>query len=148
MKFERLSSAMINNWTMLDIGELLEQLSPNAKCRSIEDLKRILAQPKMVLIAAFTKDAIIGIANIHFIETITRRVGIIEDVVVDKSYRGKGVGRKLIELLIKEARAKGANCVELTSNSERKEANALYESMGFRKRETNCYRLNLLFCSK
>jgi len=74
---------------------------------------------------------------------LIRKTGIIEDVVVDKNYRGKGIGRKLTEMLIKEAKKRKADCVELTSNPKRAEANAMYESMGFEKRETNCYRLNL-----
>ena len=124
------------------INALLRQLSEKAQKISKEDLKNILKQ-EMFLACAFKGNLLIGMASIYFCQTLIRKTGIIEDVVVDKNYCGKGIGRKLTEMLIKEAKKRKADCVELTSNPKRAEANAMYESMGFEKRETNCYRLNL-----
>ena len=142
MKFRRLRYHMISINTASRINSLLHQLSEEAKDQSIPDFKRILGKRDVFLAGAFDNGVLIGIAGIHFKETLMRKVGIIEDVVVDKNYRGKGIGRKLTEMLIKEARKRKVDCVELTSNPNRKEANSMYESMGFKKRETNCYRLN------
>lgn len=144
MKFKRLKSAMIDDLLSVRINNLLSQLSEKAVEKSPEDLKKILRNRKMFLLGLFGKDGVLaGMAAIHFKETLMRKSGVVEDVVVDSRCRGQGFGRKLIELLIKEAKKNGADCVELTSSPKRVEANAMYENLGFKKRETNCYRLDL-----
>lgn len=70
-------------------------------------------------------------------------VGYIDDVVVDPNYRGKGYGKALSLHCLKVATEKKCKRVELTSRPSRVEANQLYQSLGFEKRETNVYRLDL-----
>ena len=67
----------------------------------------------------------------------------IEDVVVDESARGHGVGAALVFEAIELAKRRGARHVNLTSRSSREEANRLYQRAGFVIRDTNVYRLNL-----
>jgi ribosomal protein S18 acetylase RimI-like enzyme len=67
----------------------------------------------------------------------------IEDVVVDSSARGHGVGEALNIAAIEEARARGAITVELTSRPSREAANRLYQRLGFVARETNVYRYTI-----
>jgi ribosomal protein S18 acetylase RimI-like enzyme len=64
---------------------------------------------------------------------------IIEDVVVDQRWRGRGIGRALVANLLGLAREKGAPGVSLTSNPGRTAANQLYVRMGFSLRSTNSY---------
>ena len=64
---------------------------------------------------------------------------IIEDVIVDESVRGLGIGEALLRRLLDLARDKGANGVALTSNPKRESANRLYQRIGFSLRETNAY---------
>jgi ribosomal protein S18 acetylase RimI-like enzyme len=140
---------MISLDTAARINFLLHQLSEKAKDQSIPDLKRILGKRDVFSVGAFDNGILVGMNSIHFKETLMRKAGIIEnpgdteDVVVDKEYRGRGIARKLNEILIKEARKRKVDCIDLTSNSSRTEAIAMYESMGFEKRDTNCYRLSL-----
>jgi len=61
-------------------------------------------------------------------------------VVIDKSVRGKGFGKEIINFAIEFARQQGAETIDLTSRPARIEANELYKSVGFRLRETNAYR--------
>jgi len=67
----------------------------------------------------------------------------IEDVVVDKSARGKGVGVKLMEFSIAYVRNKNIKSINLTSSPDRVAANNLYRKLGFVQRETNVYRLTI-----
>lgn len=67
----------------------------------------------------------------------------IEDVVVDETFRGKGLSKQLVAHAIHFARTAGANQLLLTSRPSRVAANALYQKMGFERRETNVYRLKL-----
>jgi ribosomal protein S18 acetylase RimI-like enzyme len=67
----------------------------------------------------------------------------IEDVVVDASVRGKGVGEALNQKALELARNDGAVTVDLTSRPSREAANRLYQRIGFVKRDTNVYRFDL-----
>ncbi len=67
----------------------------------------------------------------------------IEDVVVDESARGLGVGEALNVAAIDESRQRGAKNVSLTSRSSREAANRLYQRLGFEPYETNLYRFGL-----
>ena len=67
----------------------------------------------------------------------------IEDVVVDESARGRGVGEALNLDALERARALGARTVDLTSRPSREAANRLYQRIGFELRDTNVYRFSL-----
>ncbi len=67
----------------------------------------------------------------------------IEDVVVDESVRGRGVGEALTVHALDRARATGARTVDLTSRPSREAANRLYRRIGFSERSTNVYRFDL-----
>lgn len=67
----------------------------------------------------------------------------IEDVVVDESARGHGVGEALNRFALDLARSRGAKTVDLTSRPSREAANRLYQRLGFTPRDTNVYRFDL-----
>lgn len=67
----------------------------------------------------------------------------IEDVVVDEVHRDYGIGRKLLEACITEARNSQVTYINLTVLSDRAAAKDLYISSGFRKNVTNYYCLVL-----
>lgn len=54
-------------------------------------------------------------------------------LAVDASERGRGLGRRLAQTALEYARGLGVAAVTLSSNSQLREAIALYESMGFRR---------------
>ena len=58
--------------------------------------------------------------------------GFMEDVFVDEKYRSQGLGEKLVEALIKEAKNQG--CYKLIGNSrhERLNVHRLYEKLSFK----------------
>lgn len=84
---------------------------------------------------------IVGMASIHFIPKIAGLVGQIEEVVVDNSYRGQGIGKTLVGRLIEHAKERKAEKVYLTSRPSRVEANKLYRKLGFELHQTNAYSL-------
>src|SRR6267154_1507951 len=53
-------------------------------------------------------------------------------MAVSESYRGHGIGRKLLEYTIAQAKVIGAHTLELASNTKLANAVHLYESVGFR----------------
>jgi ribosomal protein S18 acetylase RimI-like enzyme len=58
---------------------------------------------------------------------------IVEDVVVAAEYRGKGIGRRMMEHAAAQARAAGCYKLVLSSNRHRERAHAFYESLGFER---------------
>ncbi|HSH58774.1 MAG TPA: GNAT family N-acetyltransferase [Acidimicrobiales bacterium] len=67
----------------------------------------------------------------------------VEDVVVDESARGQGVGEALSRRALQLAGGEGARTVDLTSRPSREAANRLYRRLGFERRNTNVYRMEL-----
>lgn len=59
-------------------------------------------------------------------------------LVVDKNYRRKGIGRKLMESIEDWATEKGCNKVSLRSGSSRKKAHKFYKDIGFDLVKTQC----------
>ena len=57
--------------------------------------------------------------------------GLMEDVWVDDALRGQGFGTKIVEELIKEAKARGCYKLIATSRRSRDKVHKLYERLGF-----------------
>ena len=55
------------------------------------------------------------------------------DIVVDPAHRGEGLGRKAMELIEGEARARGHDRIELNVFGGNKVARSLYRSLGYRE---------------
>ena len=83
-------------------------------------------------IVAMEEGNVLGYASIHYIKKITRKSGIIEDVVVKENQRGKGIGKLLVKNLIEKA--KKNNCDKIILSSSEKNLK-FYEKLGFKKNE-------------
>jgi GNAT superfamily N-acetyltransferase len=74
-----------------------------------------------------------GVVQLRFRQGIWRAGGdcLVEDVFVDASARGHGVGRALLEKATERALERGCRRMELDVNEENAAAIALYTSFGF-----------------
>ncbi len=88
-------------------------------------------------------DAVVGAMILVLFPLASGLRAWIEDVVVDESVRGRGIGAALNRHAIEIARRAGARTVDLTSRPDREAANRLYARLGFNRRSTNVYRLDL-----
>lgn len=124
-------------------ARLVPQLSSTAP-PSLEALRAITAQPgASVLLARASDGTIVGTLTMTaFVIPTGMRVWI-EDVVVDEQRRGAGIGASLINRALEIAKSLGARSVDLTSRPSREAANALYQRLGFVRRDTNVYRHGL-----
>ena len=59
--------------------------------------------------------------------------GVLQDIVVDLAYRGKGIGRTLLEAAIAALAARGAPRVVLSTAEQNEPAQRLFASAGFRR---------------
>jgi ribosomal protein S18 acetylase RimI-like enzyme len=123
------------------LSGLLPQLDPNCSLPSKQDFEAILmSRNTFFLIAELDNGEIAGILTLVCHKILTGRKCLLEDVVVDESHRGKGIGKALIKYALAQSRSLGAGSVDLTSRPSRVAANKLYLDMGFVLRETNVYR--------
>jgi len=105
-------------------------------------LAEILAQPNASVLLARRGEGgeILGTLTLVLFKIPTGDRALIEDVVVDETARGTGVASALVRHALDLAAAAGCRSVELTSRPSRLAANALYEHLGFTRRETNVWR--------
>ncbi len=122
---------------------LIPQLSSSSPPPTREHLARIVDSESCSLLIARDREQIVGSLTLVVFPIPTGARAWIEDVVVDSSVRGKGVGEALNLKALEIARAEGAVTVDLTSRPSREAANRLYQRIGFVKRDTNVYRYDL-----
>ena len=129
-----------------DLNVLMDQMSRSAHSAhrlSLAELRGVLRDKNVTVLVVRDGKRIIATGTLTAIPTMIGMLGRLEDVVVDEGYRGKGLGEKISRYLLVLAKKKKAISIELTSHPSRAAAIALYEKIGFKKHETNVYRLPL-----
>ena len=121
-------------------ARLIPQLSSSSPAPGKDALDAIVADPLTCLYLARVDGRIVGALTLAMYQIPTGLKAWIEDVVVDESARGRGVGEALSAAALEAARRRGAKDVSLTSRPFREAANRLYQRMGFQPYETNVYR--------
>lgn len=127
-----------------DVLQLMAALDPLIPM-SAEKVRRAVEAPGTHFFVAMDGDGhIAGCASLCVFESPTGRKASVEDVVVGSAYRGRGLGRALMERLIDYACTELVDVdLHLTSRPQRAAANELYRSLGFERRETNAYKLTI-----
>lgn len=125
-------------------ARLIPQLSRSSPPPGRAELEEMVACPTTNLLVAqdarLGSDGLVGALTLAVFRIPTGVRAWIEDVVVDESARGRGVGEALTAEALRRAAVAGARTVDLTSRSSREAANRLYRRLGFAPRETNVYR--------
>jgi ribosomal protein S18 acetylase RimI-like enzyme len=124
-------------------ARLIPQLSRSSPPPTAAELAEMVQSPTTNVLIARLDGAVVGTLTLVTFRIPTGVRAWIEDVVVDDSARGHGVGDQLNQFAIDLARSKGAKTVDLTSRPSREAANRLYQRIGFQPRETNVYRFDL-----
>tara|TARA_B100000927_G_C16471818_1_gene471882 strand:- start:1207 stop:1608 length:402 start_codon:yes stop_codon:yes gene_type:complete len=113
-----------------DVVKILIDSFSNNYDREIND--SIFSSDEVDGIVALENEIVVGYASIHYLKKITRKSGIIEDVVVKENQRGKGIGKLLVKNLIEKA--KQNNCDKIILSSSEKNLK-FYQKLGFKKNE-------------
>jgi GNAT superfamily N-acetyltransferase len=127
------------------LERLLPQLNPTLPVPDMARLQRLIADPAATLLVAKDGESIVGTTTVIVYTTPFWIKAQLDEVVVDATARGKGVGEALVKAALDIGRAKGAQVAELQSGrgEERKAAHRLYERLGFQIRESDVMRIVL-----
>ena len=138
-----------------DIPELVELLKalfdqeaefkPNSETQKKALRKIILDLNIGIILVARDDEKILGMINLLFTEStaLGAKVAILEDMVVLANYRGEGIGSKLIDFAISEAKKEGCKRITLLTDIENTKAQSFYQMKGFVKSKMTPYRLLL-----
>jgi ribosomal protein S18 acetylase RimI-like enzyme len=122
------------------LHRLVPQLSRSAPPITEDELAEIVRSPGTRLLLAKREGTIVGTLTLVLFRIPTGLRGWIEDVVVDESARGQGVGEALTAEGVRLADEAGVRTLDLTSRQAREAAHRLYSKLGFRVRDTSVYR--------
>ena len=105
-----------------------------------QNIQTILAHKDLNAYVATDQNKVvgwIGVAQVHMIESLPYCE--INGLVIDENYRGKGIGKLLIERAGQWAKENGNDKLRLRCNVKRIEAHRFYHHLGFKatKQQTN-----------
>ena len=125
------------------INSLVEEKADINQCKKVtldeeekylKDILKKIKENKLVYLIALDNDKVVGIVSIGLrTGKMSHRGGL--GISVAKEYRGKGLGKKLMELIIELAKEKlkGLEMIELSVFKRNKAAKKLYKKFGFKK---------------
>jgi GNAT superfamily N-acetyltransferase len=138
-------SFVIREATVEDVGELARlyrQLSDDSAENPVDEqaLARVFARtrdyPGYRVLLAVDEGRVVGSFVLVILEMLGWRCApeaLVEDVVVERKARGRGIGRRMMAFAMNEAALTGCYKLVLSSNLERTGAHSFYERLGFRQ---------------
>jgi ribosomal protein S18 acetylase RimI-like enzyme len=123
---------------------LVPQLSKSNPGPAVEFVQTMLSSDAITqFVARDDDDRIVGVATLVIFPIPTAWRAWIEDVIVDESLNGRGIGSALTRAMLDHAGDAGCKTVDLTSRPKREAANHMYHKLGFVERGTNVWRFTL-----
>lgn len=100
-----------------------------------------LVEEKTLLVAEYKGDVIGLLAFVYrrvgSEKQVERKVLFIDAMAVDESYRGRGIGHQLFDIVKVIAKEQNCDGIELQVNARNVWAKAMYESYGFTEKSIN-----------
>jgi len=124
--------AMLADDPLGSVRERLEDPLPAAYFRAFAALEQ--ASNIQLVVAEDEEGAVIGCLQLCILPGLSSQGasrGLIEDVRVAAHCRSRGVGEKIVQWAVAEARAKGCALVELLTHNTRIDAQRFYARLGF-----------------
>ncbi len=100
---------------------------------AMENCRTLLKNVDSYILVAEVDENVIGVVNLDIRRTILHSglSGLIDEMVVAESYRGKGVGRKLIDAAAEKCKLSGCCEIEVSTELTNTKARSFYKSCGF-----------------
>jgi GNAT superfamily N-acetyltransferase len=112
--------------------------------KQISGLSALVATPpgRSCILVAEQGGNVIGMATVQTLVSTAEggRVGLVEDVVVRRNLRGRGVGTQLIEAILGWARSQGLTRLQLLADRDNQQALDFYASRNWVSTRLICLR--------
>jgi ribosomal protein S18 acetylase RimI-like enzyme len=138
LNFRKATEADITNLVNLladdELGTEREDVSVPLNQNYIDTFRSIEKDPNNELTIVECKGELVGMLQLTFIPYLTHTGSwrcLIEGVRISRDYRGRGLGREIINRAIARAKQRHCSIVQLTSDKQRSRALSFYESLGF-----------------
>jgi len=128
---------------LLTIGKLtLELIEAMGNTEGIdikliaENCRNLLNEVNSHILVAEIEGVVAGFVNFTTRKTILHRglSGLIDELIIAKSYRGKGIGKQLLSSAIEKSRQLGCCEVEVSTEKTNIKAREFYRQCGFTER--------------
>lgn len=132
-----------------DLALLFKELSPTKNVvLTIDTVRALTVKPNSYFVVSLVdcedRSAIVGMGSIHYYDTLDKRKAVIENVVVREDWRGRKIGKQILDELLRIARNLNVKEINLSSNISRKRSHALYRSLGFTRPPSLLFRMKLI----
>jgi N-acetylglutamate synthase-like GNAT family acetyltransferase len=112
-----------------DLNTLLEQLTGKEQNLTPETVQETMNGGDLAVARDTKNNRIVGTASLFRFPTLLGVDGCIENVIVNRGYRNRGIGGTLMNMLFKKAEEYGWHQVEWTSGDYRTEARNFYRKI-------------------
>ncbi|MEO7046425.1 MAG: GNAT family N-acetyltransferase [Ferruginibacter sp.] len=116
------------------LGAAREQYAEPLPAQYYTAFDEINSDKNNCLIVAELDNKVIGTLQLTLITYLTYQGGkraLIEGVRTDKSVRGQGIGKTMLEWAIHKAKNEGCHVVQLTTDKQRPDVFEFYKKLGF-----------------
>lgn len=116
------------------IGRTREDTSKGAEPRYAGAFEAVMADPNATILVARDRDSIVGSVQLNILAGLSYcgiKRALIEDMRVTSDRRGHGIGRRLLEAALYEAKRAGCELAELFVHEDRLDAHQFYAACGF-----------------
>jgi GNAT superfamily N-acetyltransferase len=117
-----------------DIARLITQLGyPSTEKEIAQRISVISRLPEHITFVAEQDGGVVGLVGVYmdYALEINGAYGRLMGLVVDESFRGRGIGKRLMEWIEGWLRDRGATRLTLTSGKQRIEAHGFYRTIGY-----------------
>lgn len=99
------------------------------------EFQKNIIKSEAIKITVEENGKVMGRAHMYLIKNDLHEepYGLLEDVFVKEEFRGRGLGTKLTQAVIDEAKARRCYKLIATSRESREAVHKLYEKLGFKK---------------
>ena len=133
----------IRSATEADLPSILAlyvEVEDDGRVLSIEEARSVFARmksyPDYKVYVAMLGGSIVGTFELLIMDNLAHMgapSGVVEDVVVHRDWRGKGVGKQMVQFAMDRCRERGGYKLALSSNLKREAAHRFYDGLGFQR---------------
>ena len=116
------------------LGRARERVEDPLPAVYYQAFERVERDQNLALVVAESEGRVVGCLQLAILPGLSSQGGLrglLEDVRVASDCRSRGIGEKLVQWAVTEAKARGCNLVELLTHQTRTDAQRFYKRLGF-----------------